>query len=123
MDPVHAYFEQLGSGEWERFESVRGRVSLEVHRRFLSRFVRSGDRILEIGAGPGRFTIHLAELGARVLVTDISATQLSLNKRRVAEARCQAAIEAFRELDLRELSEVGLTGEVRDRRPATGLDP
>jgi SAM-dependent methyltransferase len=39
-------------------------------------------------------------------VTDISATQLSLNKLRVAEAGCQAAVEAFRELDLRDLSEL-----------------
>ena len=106
MDPVHAYFEQLGAGEWERFESVRGRVSLEIHRRFLTRYVTSGDRVLEVGAGPGRFTIQLAELGARVLVTDISAAQLSLNKQRVAEAGCHSAVEAFRELDLRDLSEL-----------------
>jgi ubiquinone/menaquinone biosynthesis C-methylase UbiE len=106
MDPVHAYFEQLGAGEWERFESVRARVSLEIHRRFLARYVRSGDRVLEVGAGPGRFTIQLAELGARVLVTDISAAQLSLNRQRVAEAGCHAAVEAFRQLDLRDLSEL-----------------
>lgn len=106
MDPVRAYFEQLGLGEWERFETVRGRVNLEIHRRFLARFVTPGDRVLEVGAGPGRFTVQLAELGARVVVTDVSPTQLGLNRQRVAEAGVEAAVEEFRELDLRDLSEL-----------------
>ena len=106
MDPVHAYWRATGSRRVGAVESVPGRVSLEIHRRFLTRYVRSGDRVLEVGAGPGRFTIQLAGLGARVLVTDISAAQLSRNKQRVADAGCHSAIEAFRELDLRDLSEL-----------------
>lgn len=70
---MRAYYEEFGNAEWKRHKKdIPDRVSLEVHRRFLSRFINSGDRVLEIGAGPGRFTLELVNLGAQVAVTDIS---------------------------------------------------
>jgi ubiquinone/menaquinone biosynthesis C-methylase UbiE len=54
--------------------------------------VQSGDRVLEVGAGPGRFTIALAGIGALVTVTDVSAGQLELNRKHVADADAEAQI-------------------------------
>ncbi|MFC4012790.1 hypothetical protein ACFOY2_36540 [Nonomuraea purpurea] len=66
---VRRYFDAFGDAEWHRLTGdVAGRVSLEVHRRFLARFVRPGHRVLEVGAGPGRFTAELAALGASIVV-------------------------------------------------------
>jgi hypothetical protein len=64
---VRDYFDALGAGEWDRLvQSPSARVSLELHRRFLARFIRPGWRVLEIGAGPGRFTGNRAwRRGAR----------------------------------------------------------
>ncbi|MDQ1614606.1 MAG: hypothetical protein QOJ60_545 [Actinomycetota bacterium] len=54
VEAVRAYFDTLGAQEWDRLTSdPAGLVSLEVHRRFLARFVTPGMRVLEIGAGPG----------------------------------------------------------------------
>jgi len=51
------YYDELGEEEWHRLaRDLPGRVSFAVHRRFLARFVRPGHRVLEVGAGPGRFT-------------------------------------------------------------------
>ena len=76
-DPLRAvrdHFDAYGEAEWERHvQSPRTRVALELHRRFLARFIRPGWRVLEIGAGPGRFTIELAALDAAVVVSDVSA--------------------------------------------------
>jgi SAM-dependent methyltransferase len=84
IEQVTRYYDALGAAEWERLEGdVRGRVSLEVHRRFLRRFVRPGMRVLEIGAGPGRFTLELAQVGTSIVVTDISEVQLALNAERL----------------------------------------
>lgn len=84
---MRAYYDEFGNAEWERHEKdIPGRVSLEVHRRFLARFVNPGDRVLEIGAGPGRFTLELIDLGAQVAVTDFSSVQLELNKTRLASS-------------------------------------
>lgn len=70
---VRGHYDQIAEQEWGRLaEDIKGRVSLEVHRRFLRRFVWEGARVLEIGAGPGRFTTELAALGCQIVVTDLS---------------------------------------------------
>jgi 2-polyprenyl-3-methyl-5-hydroxy-6-metoxy-1,4-benzoquinol methylase len=73
VDRVRQFFDDIGDSEWDRFDKdARSRVALEVHRRFLRRHVPEGSYVLEIGAGPGRFTIELAEMGCRVVVSDLS---------------------------------------------------
>ena len=59
--------------------------SLTTHVRILESFVRPGDRVLDAGAGPGRFTLELLRLGARVTALDISPGQLELLRGRVPE--------------------------------------
>ncbi len=101
VDAVRAYFDALGDGEWERLTAtVNGRVSLEVHRRFLRRFVGPGWRMLEVGAGPGRFTFELAAIGARVVVTDVSEVQLELNEARVGGTEAERCVERRELLDV-----------------------
>ncbi|ACZ30629.1 Methyltransferase type 12 [Xylanimonas cellulosilytica DSM 15894] len=104
-EATRAYYDQFGDAEWNRLaKDVAGRVSLEVHRRFLARFIRPGSRVLEIGAGPGRFTTELAALSATVVVTDISSVQLDLNKRYVGATDAEAAVEARELLDVCDVS-------------------
>lgn len=106
MDPterIRQHFDELGDAEWERLETTpRGRVSFEVHRSFLADFVSPGSRVLEVGAGPGRFTIAMAALGATVVVTDISPVQLELHRRHVHEAGSESAVLDRYVLDIRE---------------------
>jgi SAM-dependent methyltransferase len=102
---TRAYYDALGAAEWDRLAAdVPGRVSLEVHRRFLARFVPPGARVLEVGAGPGRFTLELAALGATVVVTDLSAVQLDLNRGRVGATPAEAAVERRELLDVCDVS-------------------
>jgi ubiquinone/menaquinone biosynthesis C-methylase UbiE len=79
-----------------------------VHRRFLKRFVRSGMNVLEVGAGPGRFTRELVVLGARVEVTDLSAAQVEANRAKALEHGYADAITGWSTLDVRD------TGRYRD---------
>jgi ubiquinone/menaquinone biosynthesis C-methylase UbiE len=80
-----SFFEDYGESEWTRFEEGRTPVpSLDVHLDRLRRFVKAGDEVLDLGAGPGRFTIELARLGARVTVGDLSPGQLELNREHVS---------------------------------------
>jgi ubiquinone/menaquinone biosynthesis C-methylase UbiE len=82
-----SFYDEYAEREWTRFEDGRtGLVSFEIHRHYLERFVKSGDRVLDVGAGPGRFTIELARLGAQVTVVDVSPVQLKLNRDHVEAA-------------------------------------
>jgi ubiquinone/menaquinone biosynthesis C-methylase UbiE len=98
---IRDFYERLGDGEWDRLEAtMHGRVSFEVHRRFLQEFVEPGQRVLEIGAGPGRFTIELAGLGTRVVVADISPEQLRLHELHVGPTSAEQAVESRELLDI-----------------------
>lgn len=100
-------FDELGDSEWHRLDKdARSRVSLEIHRRFLRRHVAGGASVLEIGAGAGRFTVELAQMACRIVVTDISPVQLTLNERHVSEAGLAAAVTGRRILDVCDLSSV-----------------
>ena len=95
---MRSYYDEFGHAEWERLgKDIRGRVSLEVHRQFLTRFINPGDRVLEVGAGPGRFTLELIEVGTRIAVTDFSPIQLELNRERLADS---TSVESWEILDV-----------------------
>ena len=100
---ARSYFDSFADGETDRLvKDVQGRVSFEIHRRFLRRHIHSGERVLEVGAGSGRFSVELAELGAKVLVTDVSPVQLQLNKEFVNAHGHQDAVLRREILDLRD---------------------
>ena len=78
---VRTYYDQYGQNEWHRWEkSPADEVKLHVHHHYLRKHIRRGSRVLEMGAGAGRFTQLLAARGARIVVADISPGQLRLNR-------------------------------------------
>lgn len=88
-----AFFDEYGEREWTRFDDgSTPSTSLDVHVEYLRRYVREGDRVLEVGAGPGRFTIELARLGASIVVADVSGRQLELNREKAVEAGAEDAV-------------------------------
>ena len=80
-----AFYDEYGEREWTRFEDGRTpSASMTTHTHYLERFVSPGDRVLDVGCGPGRFTLELARLGAQVVAADLSAGQLELHRRYTA---------------------------------------
>lgn len=110
-DFTRRFYDAYGAREWERFErDVPARVNFHLHRRYLQRYIKAGDHVLEVGAGPGRFTIELAHLGATITVGDLSSAQLDLNREKVGEAGCEEVVVGRALMDVTNLS--GLpTGE------------
>jgi ubiquinone/menaquinone biosynthesis C-methylase UbiE len=106
-DPRHIgrSFDEYGEREWERLHAdAPARVSFYLHRRYLRSYLKRGDRVLEVGAVTGRFTIELAKLGADVIVGDVSAGQLELNREKVAEAGCEERVLSRELMDVTDLS-------------------
>jgi ubiquinone/menaquinone biosynthesis C-methylase UbiE len=91
---VASTFDEYGEREWDRHDAtVHDRVAFELHRALIADHVRPGDRVLEIGAGPGRFTIELVRLGATVVVGDVSPRQLEINRSHVGEAGAEHGVD------------------------------
>lgn len=98
---VAGYFDDFGIREWARMvEEPIDEVALYIHTHYLEHFVPAGARVLEVGAGAGRFTQVLAEIGARITVVDISPQQLVLNRKHAREFGFAEAVEAWVELDM-----------------------
>jgi len=99
------FFDEYGEREWERFMDGRTPLtSLSTHVHYLRRFVRAGDRVLDVGCGPGRFTIELVRLGARVVAADVSPVQLELHLSHVGDADAEHAVEGRHVADVLDLS-------------------
>jgi SAM-dependent methyltransferase len=81
-----SFYDEYGEREWTRFDDGRTpAASFATHTHYLERFVSAGDRVLDAGCGPGRFTLELARLGAQVVAADISPGQLDLHRRYTAD--------------------------------------
>lgn len=72
------------------YDAVTSGETFQLQRRqthaALSRWIRSGYRVLEIGCGTGADTAFLARLGARVVACDPSEEMLSRTRRRLEVA-------------------------------------
>jgi SAM-dependent methyltransferase len=98
---VANFFDDYSEKEWERLvKTPTEEVKLFIHTHYLKEYIRSGDYILEIGAGAGRFTQILVKLGAKVVVADISKQQLILNKKYAEEFNFKHGIEDWLQLDM-----------------------
>lgn len=104
---ISRFYDDYGEREWQRFEQEAGPAnlaSLHLHTHYLRRFIRPGDHVLDIGAGPGRFTIEMARIGARVTVGDISTVQLDMNRQKVEEAGFEGAVVDRQVMDVTDMS-------------------
>lgn len=64
---VVKYFDEFAEKEWARHDvGVADEVRYQLHLDMLDRYLRPGMRVLEIGAGPGRFTQVLVQRQCKV---------------------------------------------------------
>ncbi len=104
---IRTYYDAYGMKEWHRWDASRvERVKLCVHLHHLRQHVSPTDRVLEIGAGAGRFTQELASLANGIVVADISPVQLSLNRENAERLGFADRIERWMECDMCRLDTV-----------------
>lgn len=102
---VEGYFDQFGSQEWDRLVRTPAReIQLAVHNHAIKKFIVPHDKVLEIGAGAGRFTLTLSEIGATVSVADISQVQLDLNIANAENYHFAGCVTEWRKLDICDMS-------------------
>lgn len=71
VDIVRAHYNEDANKEWSRFDGG-ARVEFELNKRFLARHIKPGDRVLDCGGGPGRYSLWLAEMGCDVTLFDLA---------------------------------------------------
>ncbi|MBR4185648.1 MAG: class I SAM-dependent methyltransferase [Clostridia bacterium] len=82
-EQVRAFYNRTAAAEWKRIE---GRPEFLLTCRLLERTIPHGARILDIGGGPGRYSIRLAGRGYDVTLLDLAEENVRLAREMAAEA-------------------------------------
>lgn len=85
QEHVRAAYDGDPEREWQRLD--RHRTEFAVTLRAMTDFLpASPARVLDVGGGPGRYAITLAQRGYEVTLFDLSAACLQMARERAAEA-------------------------------------
>lgn len=102
---VRAYYDSFGEREWARLTRPDdGAVEFAVNSRAIAAHLSPGARVLDIGGGPGRYAIWLAQRGHPVVLADLSPEFLGIAREQVAAAGLGAMVEEIVEADACDLS-------------------
>lgn len=87
---VQSFYDSKAEDEWARLE--RHRTEFAVTMCALSDYLPTPPAaVLDIGGGPGRYSIALAQKGYAVTLLDLSSRELELAQARAEEARVELA--------------------------------
>lgn len=82
-ETVKAYYDENAQREWERLERHPFEMPLTLY--MMEKYIKPGDRVLDIGGGPGRYAIHFAQIGCEVTLIDLSDGNIALAREKAAE--------------------------------------
>ena len=85
MNSVQNFYDENVQNEWERLE-IRHRTEFAVTMRALKEFLPPAPaRVIDIGGGPGRYSLSLAEVGYGVTLVDLSEGNLAFAREKARE--------------------------------------
>lgn len=103
VEAVRGYYDENARLEWERLEKHPFEFLLTTG--MMERYIRPGNSVLDIGGGPGRYSIHFAQKGCRVVLAELSQGNVALAREKAAEAG--VTVETYA-CDCLELDRLGL---------------
>ena len=81
---VKAFYDGAPEAEWARL--AENPWEFAINCAYIDRYAQPGQSVLDLGGGPGRYSIHLARRGCRVTLVDLSDGNVALAKEKAAEA-------------------------------------
>ena len=79
---IRNFYDGSVEAEWERIDN---RPEFLITCRYINRYIKAGYKVLDIGGGPGRYSLWLAEKGCDVTLLDLSPQNVSFAKKKAAE--------------------------------------
>ena len=83
FDKIAKYYDAFD--EWERLDLPEGRLEFDCSMAILKEKLPEKAEILDLGGGPGRYTVALAEIGYTLHLADLSRTLLDQAEKRIRE--------------------------------------
>ncbi|MFP4596712.1 MAG: class I SAM-dependent methyltransferase [Persicimonas sp.] len=111
-DAIRRYYRQFD--EWARLDSPAGQLELHRCLEILDEHLEDESRVLDLGGGPGRYTIELARRGHRVTLVDLMDEHVERAEREFAHRGLLERVEGLYAADARDLTGVGDGGLAED---------
>ncbi|REE68763.1 methyltransferase family protein [Paenibacillus taihuensis] len=83
VDIVKRFYDDTVHYEWHRLD--RHKIEFELTKRYLDRYLKLKDRVLDLGGGPGNYSLYLAELGCDVTLADLSPKNIEFAQNKAQE--------------------------------------
>jgi len=83
-EAVRTHYDADPKKEWDRLQK-RHPFEKYITIRMMDRYIRPGDRILDIGGGPGHYSIHYAKQGHDVTLLDLSDGNVRFAKQKARQ--------------------------------------
>lgn len=84
-DIIKAHYDNDPLCEWER--TNEDNIEYIITSKMLSRYINPGDRILDLGGGPGRYSTWLASCGCDVTLFDLSEGNIAFAETKAKELK------------------------------------
>lgn len=101
MSEVEKHYDNDPEKEWQRLK--RHKIEFDITKRYLNEYIKNSSKILDVGGGPGRYSIYLAGQGHEVSLLDLSSENIKLARKKAKEA--DTKINEYIHADALELSE------------------
>ncbi|MCP4755714.1 MAG: methyltransferase domain-containing protein, partial [Proteobacteria bacterium] len=99
---IRRYYSQFP--EWDRLDTSEGRLEFELSIGHLESHLIPGTRILDLGGGPGRYTIALAERGFQVFLAELSPELVSIAIDKIERLESKENVEGVKVVSALDLS-------------------
>ena len=83
LEQIKQYYDEDSLREWDRLE--RHPFELLLTTYMMEKYIKPGDSVLDIGGGPGRYSIHFAKMGCKVTLVDLSDGNIALAREKAKE--------------------------------------
>ena len=89
--------------EWDRLDTDVGKLEFDLSMRHLEKYLQPGCRVLDLGGGPGRYSIELIDKGCHVFLAELSPELIGIAIEKLSHIEHQdqiLGIEVLSALDL-----------------------
>ena len=80
-------------------------IMFEVERWFIERYLPDSGKVIDVGGGPGRFSVEIAKLGRDVVLADITPKHIEQARQLANDTGVSDRIVEYRVMDVCDLSD------------------
>lgn len=92
-DRIRDYYASFD--EWRRLDTPAGRLEYQRTLQLIESHITKDAHVLDLGGGPGRYTVHLAKSGRTVELVDLSPELVEQARARVQEADVSGRVKSL----------------------------